>query len=248
MFPILAKIGSALLSLIPPAEAFLGIIKRLINFNTPYPATTSSEGPWSDDRMAKTLPYTFAISRGAVLLVTAFLVLGFLGSLAVPFPGVAPLYGAGVVGIAKACGIAIGYTTAARTLGTFFGAICDARSINLFKDTPISTSSSLVMKITIQFGLSKILAAFLSMCRKTYPKQVSSESISPSCKSTSSFPNLSKFISKSSNNNMDFMSKNSNNHSKKDNNIYHIYHRSSKNNNLSQEHHRTSLSARRPSQ
>jgi hypothetical protein len=183
--------GGAILSLVPPAEAFIGLIKRVVNINKPYQGIHgSSEDVWFNDKAAKILPYTFAFSRTAVLVLTALLVLGFIGALAVPLPGIAPLYGAGVMGIAKACGIAIGYTTAARTIGAFFGAIRDTRVLsNNVERAPATSHSrfSLIMKITMGIGISRFLTKasnFFSSYRDNNPNNQAVSSAVTSTHST----------------------------------------------------------------
>lgn len=172
------SIMGAVLSLFPPVEAFIGVIKRVVNFNEPYPGLNSTKpiitnGLWYDDERAKHLPYTHAFSRAAVLLLTGFLIVGFIGALAIPLPGIAPLYGVGALGIAKACGITIGYTTAARTIGACFGIICDTYPVRaILKNFSEKSKSRLavILKTTISDGISKIIGGLLT-AYKNYKKQ-----------------------------------------------------------------------------
>jgi len=181
-----SKIGSELLSLFPPIEAFIGVIKRIINFNksNEYEAfnavSSKNDECWYDDRKAKNLPYTSSLSRAAVLLLTLFLVLGFIGTLVIPLPGIAPLFGFGAIGIAKACGISIGYTTAARIVGVFFGAIFDTHPIRESLVKRKISRPSIVIRTTINYGISRIIMRlFPSLTSKSKkPKNFNDQSSS----------------------------------------------------------------------
>ncbi len=63
--------------------------------------------------------------RIAAIGVMALCAAAFVGSLALPIPGLTPLTTLGLLPILKACGIGIGYTIAARTIASTLGALGD---------------------------------------------------------------------------------------------------------------------------
>lgn len=75
--------------------------------------------------VAEVIPWTLRLKRIMSIVAMTVIILGFLGALALPIPGVAPLYGAAVAGGLKAFGITLGYTAAARAVGGFIGACVD---------------------------------------------------------------------------------------------------------------------------
>ena len=165
-----SQIVSLALPLVPPIEACFGVIKRFRNKikKVPYlglkgPIGSSDDNSLLADREARILPYTHAFSRGAVIIGSVLLVLGFLGFLAAwscPIPGVGPLYTAGALAITKAIGIAIGYTTAARTIGAFVGAICDTISGKVLFDNSMSRAA-IIRKATLNVGLSQLIVSVI---------------------------------------------------------------------------------------
>lgn len=87
----------------------------------PKPKSEKIINPDMSDIRAKFMSGTFVLGRIGAMALTTVCVLGFVGAIATPLPGVAPLYTAGVAGILKAVGITIGYTIGGRTLGSAIG-------------------------------------------------------------------------------------------------------------------------------
>jgi hypothetical protein len=165
-------------------EAAFGLVKRLINrfnkqrydgvaglLNTDEP--TQKEKSWHDDRRAKLFPYAFALSRTAVIVLTTVLLIGFLVTLPIPIPGITTLAGLGALAIAKVCTIAICYTTAAKALGGFCGALYDTYKTRKIWEGPEKkeiTKSELIFGITAYFVFSEFytaLSSFVKRCRQS---------------------------------------------------------------------------------
>lgn len=68
---------------------------------------------------------TRTLSRIGGSILTGICIAGFICSLAIPIPGVAPLYAATTFAILKAAGITIGWTVVGRGIGAFCGAVVD---------------------------------------------------------------------------------------------------------------------------
>jgi hypothetical protein len=81
--------------------------------------------PTLNDRYGKRYLFTAGFSRVFAVAATVICILGFVGALAVPLPGIAPLYTASIIGIAKAVGITIGWSIVARLGGSLLGSVAD---------------------------------------------------------------------------------------------------------------------------
>jgi hypothetical protein len=82
----------------------------------------NNRGP---DDFERTQSGMTAGSRTLGTFGTIMVVLGFIGCTCIPLPGTGPLYAASVAGIFKAAGITVGWSSAARSIGSFFGSIID---------------------------------------------------------------------------------------------------------------------------
>lgn len=146
--------------------------------------------------LAKTLPVTTGLSRIFGLLPTIFYILGFIGTLAVPLPGITPLYVASSLAILKACAITIAATMVGRAVGAMIGSLIDILRINkVFEKAGAETGTKwgfrkkvlLFMESTIGIGLFGeqvtivTIAANKAFSKKTppetgvkFPKEVAS--------------------------------------------------------------------------
>lgn len=109
--------------LLAPLDSLIGLGKSIYYFvKSP---NYFNPAPDAKDKMARRLPWTVNLSRIATIAMAAACITGFLISLAVPIPGVAPLYTASLLGIAKAVGVTLGWSMVARFGGALLGGIID---------------------------------------------------------------------------------------------------------------------------
>jgi hypothetical protein len=89
------------------------------------PSTWRPLKPALNDNLGRTHSFTTTLSRIFTNAATVLFILGFIGALVVPIPGIAPLYTAGALGIAQAIAIAGGCSLAARVTGGLLGSVID---------------------------------------------------------------------------------------------------------------------------
>ncbi len=71
--------------------------------------------------LAELTPWTRNLKRLFEIAMLTLCILGFVGALAFPLPGITPLVTLSAIGIAKACGITLGWALLARTVGALIG-------------------------------------------------------------------------------------------------------------------------------
>jgi hypothetical protein len=116
------------------------------------------------DFNARLFPYTLNTARLGGFLLTALCIIGFLGMVAVPIFGIAPIYCFSIITIAKAYGITLGSTLIGRFIGGFIGSIMDSfYNTPLFyklshiikpKKSNLTTKKEFILKTTIAVGLT----------------------------------------------------------------------------------------------
>ncbi len=106
---------------------------------------------------AKRFPFTIGLSRMGGFILTGLAILGFIGALAVPLPGIAPLYALSVGAVLKACGITLGVTLFGRTAGALLGSVIDFFGYRkkLYANNNKATKPNLghVIKTTLTIGI-----------------------------------------------------------------------------------------------
>lgn len=111
------------------------------------------------DGQARAFRFSFGLARVGGLILTAICILGFLGALAAPIPGLAPLYTLSIAAVAKACGVTIVSTIAGRAMGSFLGSIIDSFfSKPIFAKaaeagSPVTTKKEFIIKATLVIAL-----------------------------------------------------------------------------------------------
>src|SRR6185437_2779671 len=79
------------------------------------------------DPVARIIPFTLGLGRTGGVVATTLCILGFLAVVAIPIPGIAPIYVLSVAALAKASGITLLSTFVGRTTGALVGSIIDSR-------------------------------------------------------------------------------------------------------------------------
>jgi hypothetical protein len=108
---------------LPPVDAAWGVLKDIAG-------AQKKAGDPAKQEAKKIFNIPFKCSRILTLAITAFCIVGFIGALAVPIPGVAPLYAIGVLGILKAVGVTIAWSSAARMAGALIGSLYSNYKVN----------------------------------------------------------------------------------------------------------------------
>lgn len=137
----------------PPVDALWGVLKGTYHFfKSPKDYFWTKQGKSKGDRFGKRLSATAFFSRAGTITLTTICVLGFIGALAFPFPGIAPIYtiaagwtantlGVGIgLSITQAVGITFGWSALGRLAGSLFGSLMDY--IKIKSDTTIKFKSS----------------------------------------------------------------------------------------------------------
>lgn len=118
--------------LFAPLDGLYGLFKGAYYFLTSKYVYHSEPRKKIGDSIAKRFFLTIGLARIATVFVSILCILGFVGALAVPIPGVTPLYTATVLGILKAIGVTTGWAIVGRAVG-FVGAGLDYLFYRLYK-------------------------------------------------------------------------------------------------------------------
>ncbi len=116
------------------------------------------------DLKARLFPFTLGAGRLCGILLTTLCIVGFIGTLAVPIPGISPIYSLSVIAIAKAYGVTVGWTLVSRLAGSLIGSIMDSffnkplfnmlfHTVKPVKKEWPTTKTEFILKASITVGL-----------------------------------------------------------------------------------------------
>ncbi len=163
-------------SVLAPLSNAVDFIKGSVVFlyhrfkGTPYAVRSNPVHVLTNDKAdikARTTPFTSGLGRIGGIIATTLYILGFIGALVLPIPGVAPIYAISTAAIAKACGITILSTMIGRGIGALVGSIIDVFYDKPIRDILLKNTSTTQIKplATVPVGkLEFIFKATVTTC------------------------------------------------------------------------------------